>query len=276
MINEKDKIVDLNDYKAGSLKEKPVEEEEVEYEPRRRHLRKGAIVCFALLGVLLLLVIIGFLPYYQISEIKVEGNHSLTKNEVITLSGIEEGDSIFFAKTGKAERQIQKSTFVQSVKVNKTFPDQIKINVHEKKSLGYIVTPDGYMQISEDGQLLAIEQTLNDYSLPVISGVKLSKIPAVGGMIEDENLNKALEILKNCDQTLLNNIAELNVANDHNIIAYTNEKIEVRLGGLKNIEQRLQDLDEILNTVVGTRVPLMQVLYIDMRYDGAPVIKLRT
>ena len=58
--------------------------------------------------------------------------------------------------------------------------------------------------------------------------------------------------------------------------AYTNQKLEVRLGGLDNIEQRLQDLNEILTEVVGTTVMADQILYIDMRYEGSPLIKLRS
>ena len=278
MKNNKNKIVVLNEYKAGSEKEQAYEEDDELYQdmPKHRHIRKSAVVLLTLLVALVVLLLISALPYYQISKITVEGTHSLTNDKVIELSGVEQGKSIFYVRTHKAEKQIQESAFIKDVTVQKLYPNQVKIKVKEIKSLGYIVTPDGYMQISEDGQLLAIQQTLNDYSLPVISGVKLSKIPAVGGKIEDDNLSKALEILSNCDQTLLHNIAELNVADDYNIIAYTNEKIEVRLGGLVNIEQRLQDLDEILNTVVGTRIPIMQILYIDMRYDGAPVVKLRT
>ena len=85
-----------------------------------------------------------------------------------------------------------------------------------------------------------------------------------------------MEILQNCDQSLLDNIAELNVGQDYYILAYTNQKLEVRLGGLDNIEQRLQDLNGILTNVVGTTIASDQILYIDMRYEGSSVIKLRS
>ena len=101
-------------------------------------------------------------------------------------------------------------------------------------------------------------------------------MPPIGGFIQNEKLKQALEILQNCDQSLLDNIAELNVGQDYYILAYTNQKLEVRLGGLDNIEQRLQDLNEILTEVVGTTVMADQILYIDMRYEGSPLIKLRS
>ena len=85
-----------------------------------------------------------------------------------------------------------------------------------------------------------------------------------------------MEILQECDETLLSNIAELNVGQEYYILAYTNQKLEVRLGGLDQIEQRLQDLDQILTTVVGQTIAADQILYIDMRYEDSPIIKLRS
>ena len=103
-----------------------------------------------------------------------------------------------------------------------------------------------------------------------------SELPAIGGFIKNEKLTQVLEILQNCDQSLLDNIAELNVGQDYYILAYTNQKLEVRLGGLDNIEQRLQDLNVILTEIIGTKIMADQVLYIDLRYENASFIKLRS
>ena len=213
---------------------------------------------------------------FQVNGFDVEGNFSLTDEKVIALSGIEPGDNIFYAGLGSARRSLRENPFVEDVTIRRKLPDRIVVQLTERRSVGYIVTPDGYVQVGEDGRLLAIQQSLSNYSLPVISGVELSELPAIGGFIQNENLKQALEVLQHCDQSLLNNIAEFNVGQDYYILAYTNQKVEVRLGGLDNIEQRLQYLNQILTTVVGTQIAVDQILYIDMRYEGQPVIKLRT
>lgn len=124
--------------------------------------------------------------------------------------------------------------------------------------------------------MLAIQQSLSNYRLPVISGVGINELPELGGIIQNKKLRQALDILQSCDVTLLDNIAELNVGQEYYILLYTNQQLEVRLGGLENMEQRLKDLNKILTEVVGTKIASDRILYIDMRYENSSaIIKLR-
>ncbi len=292
-MKKTDKIVVLEEYKSNAERttsrhdasqrthtapdavSKPVAKKK----PRKR-VRVRAWTLLKVIGVaggfFVLLYLLGCTPFFQVNSYVVEGNLALTDEKVVALSGIEQGDNIFYANIGSAKRSLRQNPFVEDADVRRKLPDQIVITLKERRSVGYIVTSDGYVQVGEDGRLLAIQQSLSNYSLPVISGVELSELPAIGGFIQNAKLKQALEVLQHCDQSLLNNIAELNVGQDYYILAYTNQKVEVRLGGLENMEQRLQDLNQILTTVVGTQVAVDQILYIDMRYEGQPVIKLRT
>lgn len=276
-MKKKDKIVVLDDYKAGSAKG-TAENENTNNPKKQRRLRNPWL--WRILGVVLLILsilyLLGSLPFFQVAEIEVEGSASLPDDKVVALSGIQPGDNMFYLNTWSAKHDLKQNPFVEGVTIQRTMPDKVTIHIKERKSVGYIVTVDGYVQVGENGRLLAIQQTLNNYNLPVISGVDLSELPPIGGYIENEKLMQALEVLQNCDQSLLDNIAELNVSQDRCILAYTNQQLEVRLGGLDNIEQRLKDLDEILTNIVGTKVAADQILYIDMRYEGSPVIKLRS
>jgi cell division protein FtsQ len=281
-MKKTDKIIVLEEYKSNAERvasrseaiqnEHPVPKKQRVRVKKHRFLKiiGGVALFFAFLYLL------GCTPLFQVNGFDVEGNFSLTDEKVIALSGIEPGDNIFYVGLGSARRSLRENPFVEDVTIRRKLPDRIVVQLTERRSVGYIVTTDGYVQVGEDGRLLAIQQSLSNYSLPVISGVELSELPAIGGFIQNEKLKQALEVLQHCDQSLLNNIAELNVGQDYYILAYTNQKVEVRLGGLDNIEQRLQDLNQILTTVVGTQIAVDQILYIDMRYEGQPVIKLRT
>lgn len=272
-----DKIVVLDDYKSNAERNMPMKNTKTASKKQRR-FRRPKLIKFLGLAVAFfaLLYLLGCLPIFQVAEIAVEGTTALTADKVISLSGIQVGDNFFYLNTWKAKKDLKQNPFVEDVKIRRALPNKVTIVITERKSVGYIVTTDGYIQVGEDGRLLAIQQTLSNYNLPVISGIDLSELPAIGGFIENEKLKQALEILQNCDQSLLDNIAELNVGQEYYILAYTNQKLEVRLGGLDNIEQRLQDLNGILTNVVGTTIASDQILYIDMRYEGSSVIKLRS
>lgn len=276
-MKKTDKIVVLEDYKSHTESDVPMEKTRPVPKKRFRLRSPKLVKLFGLLvSVLALLYLLGCLPFFQVAEIAVEGVSALPDDKVIALSGIEAGDNFFYLNTWDAKKDLLQNPFVEAVKIRRTLPNKVTIVITERKSIGYIVTTDGYIQVGEDGRLLAIQQTLSNYKLPVISGIDLSELPAIGGFIENEKLKQALEILQNCDQSLLDNIAELNVGQEYYILAYTNQKLEVRLGGLDNIEQRLQDLNGILTNVVGTTIASDQILYIDMRYEGSSVIKLRS
>jgi cell division protein FtsQ len=276
-MGKKDKIVILEDYKSDS--EKTISAQEPNRAIKKRHHFRSPLVIKLFCSVVVFLAflyLLGCLPIFQVKTIAVEGVHSLTDEKVISLSGIQQGDNFFYLDTWHAKKDLRQNPFVETVQIRRALPNNVTIAITERKSVGYIVTSDGYIQVGEDGRLLAIQQTLSNYSLPVISGVELSELPEIGGFIKNEKLKQALEILQNCDQSLLDNIAELNVGQEYYILAYTNQKLEVRLGGLDHIEQRLQNLNEILTNVVGTKIASDQILYIDMRYEGSPVIKLRS
>ena len=276
-MKKMDKIVVLDEYKSGSEKKTVAPRETKVRTKRLRSRRYGVLKLLGATGLfLVLLYLLGCLPFFQVQEIMVEGTTALRDDKAIALSGFKQGDNFFYLDIWDAKKSLKQNPFVEDVTIRRTLPNHVTICIKERKSIGYIVTPDGYVQVGEDGRFLAIQQSLSNYNLPVISGVELSELPAIGGFIENEKLKQALEILQNCDQSLLDNIAELNVGQEYYILAYTNQKLEVRLGGLDQIEQRLEDLNEILKNVVGTQIAADQILYIDMRYEDSPYIKLRS
>lgn len=277
-MKKTDKIIVLEEYKSNAEEAMPVQRKESV--PKKQRIRVKKRKLLKVIGVVgfffVFLYLLGCFPLFQVSIIEVEGNTALSDDKAISLSGIQLGDNFFYADTWGAKKSLRQNPFVEEVQIRRNLPNKLTIVITERRSVGYIVTPDGYVQVGEDGRLLAIQQSLSNYGLPVISGVELSELPSIGGFIQNEKLKQALEVLQHCDQSLLNNIAELNVGQEYYILAYTNQKLEVRLGGLDHIEQRLQDLNQILTSVVGTQIAADQILYIDLRYEGQPVIKLRT
>ena len=281
-MGNKDKIIVLDDYRTNQQEQvadthESNETVQVGRVVRKRRLRVRRLkIMTAVVGLCVSLFIISGLPIFQVQTITVTGNHALSTDKVITLSGIRQGDNLFRMRTGTAEKLLEHNPFVEKASIRRRVPDGIDIVLTERESVGYIVTRDGYVQVDKDGRLLAIQQTLSDYKLPVISGVGLDELPELGGIIQNKKLKQALEILQNCDAALLDNIAELNVGQEYYILLYTNQQLEVRLGGLENIEQRLKDLNKILTEVVGTKIASDQILYIDMRYENSSaVIKVR-
>ncbi len=271
------KVVDLADYKS-KVGQAPEQQRAVGTKPpkppkkRRHRLRKGllfTVVC--VLGIYLLL----HSQLFCVKTIEVTGNSIVSSEKIIELSEISAGERLYAVNIKDSAKKIGYYPYVEAVEVKRKLPDRILIEIVERKPVGAVVTTSGYIQVSMDGRLLSIAPTIGQYNLPVISGVQISEVPTPGNIIQNDNLTKALQIISECDQDLLNNLAELNVGQADSIMACTNEGIEIRLGDVDDIEIRLMDLNDILKDIVMQKIRAEDIEYIDMRYLDAPVIKLK-
>ena len=192
-MKKMDKIVVLDEYKSGSEKKTVAPRETKVRTKRLRSRRYGVLKLLGATGLfLVLLYLLGCLPFFQVQEIMVEGTTVLRDDKAIALSGFKQGDNFFYLDIWDAKKSLKQNPFVEDVTIRRTLPNHVTICIKERKSIGYIVTPDGYVQVGEDGRFLAIQQSLSNYNLPVISGVELSELPAIGGFIENEKLKQAL------------------------------------------------------------------------------------
>lgn len=287
-MKRQDKIIILNDYKnaeemkqekaSGQQRKTTVKQETKKRKKKSRLKIKWKRVFAALFTVVFAFVFIysvGSSPLFDIKTITVQGNETIATEKIINLSEIETGDNFFAVRVGKAEENLEYYPFIEQAEVKRKLFNKIAILVKERPAIGYVVTPDGYIQVSADARMLAVQQTLNNYNLPVISGVELDELTTLGGVIENKKLQQALKVLSSCDKELLNNLAELNVSQDGEIVAYTNQKLEVRLGSMDNVEKRLSDLNDIIRKIMEQKIPFDDIEYIDVRYAGVPVIKMK-
>ena len=125
--------------------------------------------------------------------------------------------------------------FVKEVQIRRQFPNTLEIQIIERKPVGLLVCPDGFIQVSEEGYFLSLIRDIGDYNLPVLSGISLDELPGPGQLINNPGLNIALQIIKESPVRLLENIVEINIGNEKHILAYTLEGIEIRLGSMDNI-----------------------------------------
>ena len=130
----------------------------------------------------MLLFGISWLPVFQVQQIVVAGNDALSTEKVISISGLQVGDNLFWCDTGEAKKQLRHNPFVKKVSIRRDLPDTLIVQVTERPSVGYIVTSDGYVQVDAEGRMLAIQQSLSNYRLPVISGVGINELPELGGI----------------------------------------------------------------------------------------------
>ena len=210
---------------------------------------------------------------FNIQNIVVKGNKNLPSDEIISLSQVNQGDNLIKIKKGEIIKKISVHPLVKQVEIKRDLTSTLKITVSERRPIGLVVCEDGFIQVSEKGYFISINNDVGDYQLPIISGVSMDNLPGPGQIIKKEGLHTALEILSSIETNLLKNIAEINVADTNDILAYTIEGIEIKLGSKEEVQDKLENLQDILDKVINLVIDEAEIEYIDLRFSGPPIIK---
>lgn len=140
--------------------------------------------------IALLLVIIGFaaliyfLPAFRVRNVHVEGNISLTDQQILRELKLEYNDHLMGGVSGnildvirldygKTEERIKRENpYIEDIRVSVKLPSTVDVTVRERRKVCYIRTPDGYAALDKDGIVLELSSfDANKRVRPVISGL---------------------------------------------------------------------------------------------------------
>ncbi len=109
------------------------------------------------IAVLLILLIagIGASIFFKVTVIEVSGESEYSNEEIIKISGIEYGDSLLLVRESKAAMELcGKLPLIKSVKIVRSIPNKIKIEVTENKPVAYMKIDQNYWTIDSSCKLL--------------------------------------------------------------------------------------------------------------------------
>ena len=213
---------------------------------RRRKGRKALAVLGVLLGVLLLLAVLAFAV--RIKEIRVTGNSHYTEEQVIDLifDGKWSRNSAFCYYESQF-REHKSIPFIEEYKIEFKSPTKVEVVVFEKSVVGYVSYMSSYMYFDKDG--IIVESTNEKLAgIPMITGLRFGHIvlhkplPVEDVRIFDEilNLTQVLEMYDiKADRIDFNSQKEATLTVDN---------LKVELGGNAQINGKISELRDILNT----------------------------
>ncbi|MCP1309171.1 cell division protein FtsQ/DivIB [Paenibacillus tyrfis] len=149
--------------------------------PKSRSNKKLLVFLF-IFFITLLLILFFQSSLSKITEIEIQGQQLISKEEIAQAAAVKAGDHFFSVSSSKVETLVKALKMVESVEVSKKFPGRLIIQVHEYPKVAY--------QVGENGQ---IEALLADASVvPVnVQGVALDK-PILTGWSKDDPLKVKL------------------------------------------------------------------------------------
>lgn len=162
--------------------------------------------------IILITIVIGsfvfflFSPIFNIQTRTVENNSIVSSEEIIQLSGIQIGENLFSIPNLKVKNNIKKNAYIEDIEIKRKIPNEIVIQVKERKPT-YVLEKEGkYAYINNQGYILEISD--HKPNLPVIISYQTTDFET-GKRLVVEDLEKMEVVLKIVENAKVNGIADL-------------------------------------------------------------------
>ena len=164
--------------------------------PRRKHKKKNYP-----LRIIIVIVIIAaaflcaHLSCFNVDGIAVIGNEGVPDQEIIELSGIEMGKSVFDVHPLLAQHKIKKNLYIDKVNVNRKLPNKVEIIVTERSLLAQFHKDGKFVITDSEGMVLDISK--EEHKATTIEGVTVTNAEKKETIKikESQGLERTLELI---------------------------------------------------------------------------------
>jgi len=171
-------------------------------------------------------------PRFDISSVKVSGNHKLSQVQVTEMLALGEHPNVFRTDVGSLERRLRANPWIASAGISRSLPDGLEVEIVEETAHA-AVQLDGFYLINEAGQVFkrADVDAGEMEGLCIITGLSRERFLAAPDQTTDR-LVYALEALTSYHANSKRpRVGELHLDNRHGISLITYENaIAIHLG----------------------------------------------
>jgi cell division septal protein FtsQ len=143
-------------------------------------------------------------PDYNLAEVDIHTDGSLTREEIIAATNIHEGKNIFTVNLSAARKGLMGLPQVDRADIERILPNKISIDIAERKPVAWVTGKDddnpsadpGAFLIDHEGILLRVKnQVPAYYHLPVICGLDVDNYEE-GETVDLPEVSAAIELIR--------------------------------------------------------------------------------
>src|SRR5438874_11345928 len=196
-------------------------------------------------------------PDYKLSNIEVQTDGTLQRDQILNVAGLREGENIFRVNLARVHERLQELPQVDGVEVVRKLPAEIDIRIVERKPIGWITSEkqiadpfasDAAFLVDARGVLMKEKKLLPEYlGLPLILGCVSESLEA-GKIVESSEARTALELLRLSTRSFMQTrfqIREIDVSKGYCLVVTDKNHSRVTFG-FDDLEQHLQRLEQFL------------------------------
>lgn len=222
-----------------------------------------------------------------VTKITVTGNYTIMREEILGIARLEDSTiSTEEINIDNIQDRISKHPEVKKVFVSKDMPSELKIEIIERRPVAILNGENEVKLIDDELEIFPFKNSSKLYDLPVISGVKIEKVPNPKNKYKKEDLRLALYIILNSykkSRTTYNNISEVNLSDSSKIVVYLSEDSSPFYfprkynESISNIDyqnlltNKLEVFENYIKQLLDNHTG-RQVNYVDLRYSNQVIV----
>lgn len=236
--------------------------------------RKRAIKRLIISLIILIIAIVIFIykaPIFNVKQITFKGMTTVNEKELQSKVKDYRGQNIFTIDKDEVTNKVLQNPYIKEAKVKKKGISALNISVEEVEISYYIQDGANYKVITNEGFYVEQLTNLEGKNLVSVVGVQDNGKGIGEKIIDDENTIKVLnEFTPLINSTLSElGVSKIDVSNVLNIKAYING-VEILFGDTDNLIEKMNTVLNILEQNI------IKKGYIDVSFDGAPVVKIES
>ena len=147
---------------------------------------RPVLICLTTACALALLARFVAEPLTRIRHVVVRSDVALADDQVLALSGLQGSDHWYSIAPAVLQRRLESNPLVRSAKVEKVFPDTVRMTVWGRQPAALVLASSGARSlpiiVDGDGIVFKVGATSEEIDLPVISGLSVGDM-ALGAQL---------------------------------------------------------------------------------------------
>lgn len=208
-------------------------------------------------------------PFLQ--TVTVVGNQKIANEEIHQMAGYSSNQgSLWFWDAKGFFDTLRDDLRVVDVSTVYEWPASLTIHIKERRSLAYLASRHGFLDIDATGTVTAISRNIKNMDAPIITGFKAGRVYP-GNRIGEPGVHGALEYLLALNKETRDKISEVNLHPKTGVTIITLDNIKIRLGDMERIKEKARLTQDILQEVIAKGVPVESI---DLAHEK-PILRFR-
>ncbi len=229
---------------------------------RRRRRNMPLYVFLVFLLVLAIGVTLSITLFFNISTITVKGESDYSNDDIIKVSGIQQGDNLVRLDASGAEKRILASMiYIEDADIKKKYPDGIEINVVKSRIAACVSCESGFLLISAKGRILDKVDSAESSLMRIDGFEPASENLGTDLSSSDEQKDGIVkELLESIFSKENQRVTSVDMTDKYDIKINYEDRIVFEMGNSNDIAYKLDLADTVLNEMDDSKTGTMKMV----------------